>query len=150
LYEIRHQYKGVLDFVIPYIQKRCENPEKLVIATNYEETSYIYYLGSKVIVGFLNPDFRPDRLEQPDCIVFRSVWANPASIDTFNGFISRAAYEMVRFPVLDYMFNNIPETVNWTPETGWDRRLHLFETAYTNDPRDQATLLLRRNDSRQP
>ncbi len=150
LYEISHQYKGVLDFVIPYIQEHYKTPEKLVIATNYEETSYIYYLGSKVIVGFLNPDFRPDLLEQPDCIVYRSFWGNFTSVNTFNELISRAAYEMIRFPVLDYGFNNIPETVHWTPETGWNRRLHLFETVYAEDPRKQATLFIRRNGSDQP
>lgn len=149
LYEISHQYKGVLDFVIPFIRERYERPDKLVIATNYEESSYIYYLGSRVIVGFLNPDFRPDLLEQPDCIVYRRFWVNFTSRSIFDGFLRRDAYEMVRFPVFDYGFNNIPETVHWTPERGWNTRLHLFGTVIADDPRALATVFIRRHDSGQ-
>jgi len=42
IYEISHQYKGVLDFTIPYIKNNYRNPQNLVIETNLEQTSYIY------------------------------------------------------------------------------------------------------------
>ena len=145
LYEVSHQYQGVLDFVIPCIREHFEHPDRLVIATNYEETSYIFYLDCKVIVGALNPDFRPDRLEQPDCIVYRKFWADTTDDNVFDELLSRGTYESMRFPIMDHGFNNIPETVHWTPETGWGMNLHFFSTAYAIDPAKQATLYIHRN-----
>ena len=150
LYEIRYQYKGVLDVVIPYIHERYERPDRLVIATNYEETSYIYYLGSRVIVGFVNPEIQQALLEQPDCIVNRSFWGNYTTNSIFNEFLKRDNYEMVQFHVLDYGFNNIPETVHWTPKTGWKRRMHFFATMTTDNPGALTTLYIRRDGSAQP
>jgi len=145
LYEVSHQYRGVLDFVIPYIRGHYEHPDRLVIATNYEETSYIFYLDCKVIVGFLNPDFRSDRLEQPDCIVYRKFWSDTTFTNTFDELLRRGSYESVRFPVLDYGFNNIPETVHWSPVSGWGWNLHFFSTAYALNPEKQTTLFIRRD-----
>ncbi len=143
LYEISHQYRGVLDFVIPYIQKRFKRPDQLVIATNYEETSYIFYLNCKVIIGFVNPDLEPDRLEQPDCIMYRTFWKNSDIAPLFDRLRKQANYEKVQFPVRDYGFNNIPETEHWTPRTGWSGNLHLFRTTYATDPKEQSTLYIR-------
>jgi hypothetical protein len=145
LYEIRDQYQGVLDFVIPYIKEHFEHPDQLIIATNYEETSYIFYLDCRVIVGFLNPDFRPDRLERPDCIVYRSFWSEFTDTEVFYRFLRNDKYNFVRFPVLDSGFNNIPETVHWTPGTGWGWYLHFFTTAYSSDPERQTTLYIRKD-----
>lgn len=141
LYEVSHRYQGVLDFVIPYIRERYARPDRLTVATNYEETSYIYYLGCRVIVGFLNPDLQQSLLERPDCIIYRRFWSSPANDTIFSSFLERNDYEMVRFPVLDYGFNNIPETVQLIPIPGI---IHLFGTAHTDDPGDQATLFIRR------
>jgi hypothetical protein len=147
LYEISHRYKGVLDFVIPYLRERYERPERLVIATNYEETSYIYYLGCRVIIGFLNPDMLQDLMERPDCLIYRRSWAVPTYDTIFSSFLARNAYEQVRFPVVDYAFNNIPETVHWTPQAGWKGGLHLFRTLTSDVPGDQTTIFIRRPDA---
>jgi hypothetical protein len=151
LYEVSHQYRGPLDFIIPYIKEHYELPSQLVIATNYEETSYIYYLGCRVIIGFLNPDLPQDlqqvMLERPDCIVYRKCWPNVTDMNIFNEFLRRDVYEMEWFPVLDYCFNNIPEAVHWTPETGWQRSLHFFHTVYVDDPNRQTILYLLRQGS---
>ena len=164
LYEITHQYRGVLDFVIPTLQERYQHPERLVIATNYEETSYIYYLNCRVIVGFLTPNLSRDLLEKPDCIIYRSFWSTLTDSSIYNDFLGRDAYERVRFPVYDYGVNNIPEAVHWTPRWGWPRigeapmgtfrredwsppwgwqLQHYFGTVTTDIPQYQATIYLR-------
>lgn len=145
LYEVSLQYRGVLDFVIPYIREHYEHPDQLIIATNYEETSYIFYLDCKVMVGLLNPDFRSDRLEQPDLLVYRKFWSETTFDNIFDELLRRGKYEAVRFQVLDYGFNNIPETVHWSPASGWGSNLHFFSTAYALDPEKQTTLFIRRD-----
>jgi hypothetical protein len=147
LYEISNQYQGVLDFVIPYIRERYEHPERLVIATNYEETSYEFYLGCRVIVGFLTPNLTPDLMERPDCIVYREFWAGLTDKSVYEYLLRRDVYEMVRFPVFDYGFNNIPETVHWTPRWGWEKEMHLFKTFYTDVQVYQTTLYLLKDDA---
>jgi hypothetical protein len=169
LYEITHQYEGVLDFVIPFLQERYAHPERLIIATNYEETSYIYYLDCRVIVGFLTPNLDRDLSERPDCIIFRTFWSRLTDTEIYNNFISRGAFGRVRFPVYDNGVNNIPETVHWTPRYGWTQvgevtlrafrredwtppwgwRLlqHYFGTVTSDIPEYQVTIYLRREDA---
>ncbi|MFH0856162.1 MAG: hypothetical protein V1869_06640 [Candidatus Omnitrophota bacterium] len=107
IYEISHRYRGPLDFVIPYIKSNYEKPEKLVIATNYEEYSYMYYLGSKTIIGYGNSDIYNDLEMRPDIIVFRKAYPDNAYI--FNGFLQKDKYKKISFPCFDYPVNNIPE-----------------------------------------
>ena len=40
----------MLDYTIPFIKEKYPTSDTLVIAANYEETSYMYYLKSKVVV----------------------------------------------------------------------------------------------------
>jgi hypothetical protein len=149
LYEMTNRYMGVLDYVIPYLDEQFPDPSRLIIATNYEETSYIFYLGSRVMIGFLNPDLDEDLQrglpEQPDAIIFRRFWGNAQTEEIFNFLLARANYQAVTFPVFDYGFNNIPEVVHWTPETGWEWGLHYFATETTTDPDLQTILFLREN-----
>jgi hypothetical protein len=148
LYEISHQYEGVLDFVIPFLQENYDDTSQLVIATNYEETSYIYYLDSRVIVGFANPVTLSDPMqmwqERPDCIINRRFWKGQLYSSLFSAYRARDEFTSISLPIVDYGFNNIPEVVHWTPETGWDLGLHLFRTAYTDDPQYRVTLFLRK------
>lgn len=147
LHEISHQYKGVLDYVIPYLRDNHADPSRLVIATNYEETSYIYYLGSRVIIGFVNPDLQRELQkglpEQPDCIVFRRFWAGLTDPEIFQTLFGRATYVPVQFPVYDHGFNNTPDVIHWSPNGGWLPGWHYFRTAHTEDPQRMATLFLR-------
>jgi hypothetical protein len=152
LFEMSNQYKGELDFIIPFIRERYERPDRLVIATNYEETSYIYYLGSKVIVGFLNPDLQQNLqqalMEQPDCIIIRRSWSHLSYVRILEELLKLGDYDKTGFTVRDYLFNNIPEVWHWTPEWGWIN-LHIFQTLYDYNPATQATLYFRRSDSLQ-
>ena len=128
LYEISNQYQGPLDYVIPFIKENYPNPENLVIATNYEETSFMYYLGSRVIVGYVGNNLE-DARTQPDIIVYRKLWANFQEV--FRDFVARQAYERISFPVMDYAVNNLPE-LNWKPPIH-----HRFRTPQTSERRGE-------------
>ena len=71
VYEMRHQYKGPVDYFVPYILEKYEHPEDLVVATNYAEPVSMFYLGSHVTVGFYGTDLDRDLTIQPDIIVPR-------------------------------------------------------------------------------
>jgi hypothetical protein len=106
-YQITHQLKGPLDYLIPFIKEKYTNPENLILATNYEELSYIFYLDCKVILGYVNSNLENDMKYQPDIIIFRKTWGhNPAP---YNQLIQRAKYSRVSFPVFDSNVNNIAE-----------------------------------------
>ncbi len=119
LYELTHRYMGALDFVIPYIKENYHDTANLIIATGYEENSLMYYLNSRVIVGYVGNNLDEDRKLQPDIIVYRKSY--PAFIDIFNSFLKTAKYKMVSFPIFDYPVNNIPE-LNYSYFT------HLYKT----------------------
>jgi hypothetical protein len=106
IHELTTPYAGPLDHVIPYLLAEYERPEELVIATNYEEYAFMYYLGSHVIVGLSGNNLRRDRLLSPDVIVPRRRW--PASLQELLPFVRRGGYEERRFPVEDVHFNNVP------------------------------------------
>ncbi len=107
VYELTHRYKGPLDFVIPYIKANYKKPEDLVIATNYEEHCYMYYLGSKVIVGFVGNNLKDDLQETPDIIIYRKSWSQGQQQLAY--LWQKAQYKEISFPVADYLVNNIPE-----------------------------------------
>jgi hypothetical protein len=108
IYEMTHQYKGPLDYTIPYIQAAYLKPENLIIATNYEETSFMYYLKSKVIVGFVGNNLPEDTLFKPDIISYRQSLGSFFD-KVFNGYLSKAEYRKITFPGKDIPLNNIPE-----------------------------------------
>lgn len=107
IYQITNQYKGPLDVIIPHIKENYEHPEDLVIATNYEEFSYIFYLGSKVTMGFVNKNLEEDMRYQPDVIIYRKSWSHDPKY--YRIFMQKARYSTKVFPVYDYYVNNIPE-----------------------------------------
>jgi len=107
LYELTHRYKGPLDFVIPYIKANFPNTENLTIATNYEEHCYMYYLGSKVIIGCRENNLKEDLKAKPDIIIFRSSWTE---MEKYLGQLwKKSRYKTIAFPVEDKAVNNIPE-----------------------------------------
>jgi hypothetical protein len=103
--EIRTPYRGPLDYVIPYLAERHPDPRSLVIATNYEEPAFMFYLGSRVLVGFYAPDLAKDLLETPDVIVPRP-W--PDHIDDLQRLAARGRYAQRSFPVGNLRWNNTP------------------------------------------
>lgn len=110
IYELSHQYKGPLDFIIPYINTKVSDTEKLIIATNYESSSYMFYLQSKVIIGYVPINLEDDMKHQPDIIIFRqSMDTSPEVLKSMRYFASRVPYRYISFPVFDTPHNNIPE-----------------------------------------
>ncbi len=140
LYELTHQYQGPLDFAIPYLQNQFEHPEELVIATNYEELSYAFYLGSKVTIGYVGNNLKEDLTIQPDVIIMRK--DRPNFVTELRDLLSHAEYEKVIFPVYDYQFNNIPELYIPLP--------HLYKTKYAENESEALTLYVRTNTLRPP
>ncbi|MDX2189512.1 MAG: hypothetical protein SFY32_06595 [Bacteroidota bacterium] len=112
LSELTEPYKGPLDYTIPFIKEKYKKTDTLVIAANYEETSYMYYLGSKVVVGFIGNNLDSDRVATPDVICYRKPWGN--FTDIFMGYLQKTPYDRTGFPVYDNPVNNIPE-LNFMP-----------------------------------
>jgi len=107
-YEMTHQYKGPLDYTIPYIKTTYPNAANLTIATNYEETSYMYYLKSKVVVGFVGNNLPEDTAATPDLISYRqSLGSNFEKV--FDYYLGKAKYTRTAFNAKDIPLNNIPE-----------------------------------------
>lgn len=135
LYEMTHQYKGCLDYVIPYIQEKYPHPDSLVIATNYEEFSYMYYLGSKVTIGYVYNNLEDDLKYIPDIILYRKSWGTDPKY--FNEFMQKAKYQKVTFPVADYFVNNIPEFgSNYVTK-------HLFRTKLAQNEQQMVEMYIR-------
>jgi hypothetical protein len=136
-YELLHQYKGPLDYLIPFIKKTYESTEELVIATNYEETSFMYYLDSKVIVGYVGNNLEQDIRMVPDIVIYRK---DRRILDPriFIDFLRRHHYQRVSFPVFDFKANNMPE-LNCSPADQ-----HQFQTLNTEDERMKADIFLKR------
>lgn len=136
IYELSHQYRGPLDFVIPFIKDKYVDTGRLVIATNYEETSFMYYLDSKVIIGFVGNNLDEDSRAIPDVIVYRQ-GVSRNFVDLFSEFFNRGQYNRILFPVVDRPPNNIPE-LNWDPPLA-----HRFRTEMTDDDRAKVEFFLR-------
>ncbi len=137
VYELFHQYKGPLDYLIPFIKEAYKDTDELVIATNYEETSFMYYLESKVIIGYVGNNLEEDTRAVPDIVIFRKGWRN-LDPRIFIGFLGRRYYQRVSFPVFDYSVNNIPE-LNFSPAYR-----HQFRTLNTEDERMKVDIFLKR------
>ncbi len=107
IFELTHIYKGPLDYTIPFIKESFKKTDTLVIAANYEETSYMYYLKSKVVVGLVGNNILEDAKLNPHIIAFRSTWTEFAYV--FDEYGKRAVFNRFNFSVFDFPFNNIPE-----------------------------------------
>jgi hypothetical protein len=129
LYELSHPYKGPLDFVIPYIKEKYPHPERLVIATNYEEPSYMYYLKSRVTIGYCANNLEEDLKHVPDIIIYRKQ-RDIHHHEILNSLLAKAKYKQTLFPVFDYLVNN-------NPETG----MHLYKTLLPSTVEDCLEIL---------
>ncbi|MDD5207378.1 MAG: hypothetical protein PHS17_18265 [Desulfobacterales bacterium] len=128
-----HQYMGPLDFVIPFIKSAFPNPSKLVIAINYEEPCFMYYLESRVILGHFLPNLPRDYEEIPDIMIHRKWWLHPWAV--FEPYLRKSGYYRVVFPVLDYGVNNIPD-LQFNIH-------HQFETLRPESERSALSILIR-------
>jgi hypothetical protein len=106
--EIVTPYQGTIDVTIAYIRSHFTNPSKLVIATNYEEHVYMYYLKSRVIIGQALNNLPEDTKYQPDIIIPRQ-FSHFKAYPYFDAFRRNANYQEMKFPIRDFPVNNIPE-----------------------------------------
>lgn len=133
IYELTHRYEGPIDVIIPYILSHTDHPEKLVIATNYEEFSYMYYLKSRVTFGYVNINLDEDLKIQPDIVIFRPGWeTNPKY---FNDFLKKDKYDEIIFPIVNYPLNNIPDFNFKYP--------HQFKTLYVKNENDKLSIFVK-------
>jgi len=132
IYQLTHQYKGPLDCIIPWIRENMRNTERLVVATNYEECSYIYYLNCKVTIGSMGMNLDEDLRYQPDIIVERKAYSRMHEV--FARLLRQGKYIKVSFPVYDYPVNNIPDPFFIG---------HLFETRYGRNESEKTDMYVR-------
>jgi hypothetical protein len=132
IYEMTNQYKGPLDETIPYIKENFPNHKDLIISTNYEETSYMYYLKSKVIIGYVENNLKEDLKYKPDIISFRPNWGDRSGI--FARYISKNEYFVKRFDLKNTPTNMISE-FNYLPKF-----THKFKTESPNEYKESVQL----------
>jgi hypothetical protein len=137
LAELRTPVLGHLDYMIPFLKEKYKGQDNLVIAANYEETCFMYYLDAKVTVGYVQARLEEDLRHKPDVIYFNSFWSWGEMPSAMDQFLTGAQYGRALFPVGRYRVNNIPE-VNYKPELE-----HQYRTREPKGAKDQAELLIR-------
>ncbi|MBE7414632.1 MAG: hypothetical protein HS130_05125 [Deltaproteobacteria bacterium] len=119
---------------MPFVLENYERPEDIIIATNYEEASLMYYTKSMVIIGFIGINLTEDMKETPDIIIHRDFWPNIPY--PFPALLQKAEYGKVAFPVRDYQVNNIPDLHNSTR--------HLYKTRTPRTEAENMTIFVRK------
>jgi hypothetical protein len=104
--ELREPYRGPLDHVIPYLAARYPKPADLVIATNFEDFSYMFYLGATVTVGYFPSEPGRDFAFVPDVIIPRT-WK--VHRDALQQLAQQGPYVPTELPVANVKVNNLPE-----------------------------------------
>jgi hypothetical protein len=99
-------YRGPVDFIVDWVRGHYPEPERLVIATNYEELALMYYLRSHVIIGLTLNNLARDRELEPDLVIPRRHWRS--SLPEAVAFLRRGHWERVALPVADLHYNNVP------------------------------------------
>lgn len=127
VYELMHDYKGPVDYILEEIDMRYKKKEDLVIATNYASYTYVFYFDSKVVVenGYFE-DFKKDEV---DIVIPRK---NHFFEKELNSIISNDNFEKVSLDILDYGYNNMPELDE-----------HLFKTPTTQNKEDRVQMYFR-------
>ena len=132
--EITVPYRGPIDFIVADLRARHARPDALVIATNYESLPLMYYLGSRVTIGFARANLAEDMAIQPNVIIRRR-W--PQGRRALESLAQRATYDAERLPVANILYNNIPQ-ISANPIV---RELHRFETPLPRKESDALVLL---------
>ncbi|MBW2667674.1 MAG: hypothetical protein JRE13_15420 [Deltaproteobacteria bacterium] len=127
LLEISTPVRGPLDFAIARILEEVPEPAELVIATNYANHPFMFYLGSHVIVGTNLNNIVVERSLVPDVVIPRRRW--PRGRSELRAFLARANYSSEQLPVRDLHFNQMPALTR-SPSIP---DVHRFETALPTD-----------------
>ena len=126
--ELREPVRGPVDFAVEHLRQRYPDPERLVIATNYEAHPLMFHLRSRVIVGLAGNNLLEERKLSPDVVIPRGRW--PRRLPELERFLARGQWEEVVLPVLDVHYNQIP-SLSPSPTTP---EPHRFATPRSDDP----------------
>ncbi len=137
IYELTTPYQGPLDFVIPFLESQVAHPEHLVIATNYEAPVYMYYLRSRVLLGYTRTEKARDMKTQPDIIIPRMTWKGRPLLHSFR---EETAYQAVVLDVQDFPTNNIPSLA----ESPIFHYSHQFRTRLAEDEESRLMIFIRK------
>jgi hypothetical protein len=134
---LRTPVRGPIDFVVDWVREHEPEPERLVIATNYEEEALMYYLDSRVIIGLALNNLAEDRRLSPDLVIPRRRW--PSSLPEVVTFLRQGDWERIELPVVDLHYNNVPalSRSRFLPDP------HRFRTAVPESS-DEALAIYRR------
>jgi hypothetical protein len=124
---------------------RFPTPKGLVVATNYEECVYMYYLGCRTILGGRANNVDQDMKMDPDVIVRRKAVNSCNTQDLLKIFYDKQRYEKISFPVADYFFNNIPEL-----ESQAHQCRHLFYTPHTEEKDERLDIYIKTKNRIRP
>ena len=138
LAEVSTPIEGPLDHAVAYLKTAYPRPDELVIATNYEDPSLRFYLGSRVIVGWFNPDVERDLDATPDIIIPRPGNRHLEELATL---AARGSFEQKRFPIQNVHANNVPSLAPWNHA----RWVHRFSTPAAESDSPDAFFLLERS-----
>jgi len=142
--ELRDPVRGPIDHVVTHLLERYEDPSRLVIATNYESTPLMFYLGSQLMVGYTawEPPSGNERLELPDVVIPRRTW--PRNMPYLQWIVDSGSYEIQTLPVGDWPTNTSPELSSpaqqlfgWGMVRGADGRMIRLEHRFQNDVPDE-------------
>lgn len=134
VYEIRHRVEGPIDVLVEHLRKRYPRPEELIIATNYEAHPLMFYLGSRVIVGFSLNNIEAERELKPDVIVPRRNWRK--TLPEIASLLRGGRFQGVQLDIKDMPYNNIPAL----SKTIWLMTVHQFRTARASNPERRLTV----------
>ncbi len=107
VYELFHRYAGPMDYAVDFVQRQYPDPSRIVVATNYEEYVLQYYLGSRVIIGYVGNNLDEDMKLETDVIVARKRGAYTNA--RIQELVDRTAYRRKTFGIIDTETNSIPE-----------------------------------------
>lgn len=141
--ELRVPVRGPLDFIIPRLQELREDPTSLVIATNYETSAYVVYLGSRMLIGYTGVNLAEDVEAAPDAIILRK--RIPRYHAELAAYRQREQFVRESYPVKDLPFNNISEL---TPGPGL-QVLHQFSTPTPAREDEAADIWIRASQGRE-
>lgn len=123
VYELFHRTVGPMDYAVGFVKRSFPDPRTIVIATNYEEGVLQYYLGSRVVIGFVGNNLDEDMALTPDVIILRK---RPTYTNEFlRELLKRERYEYRMIGILD-------TTTNTSPEVTPGENSHRFRTVRTN------------------
>jgi hypothetical protein len=109
---LRDSYRGPLEHTFGTLNRRFDDLENLVIATNSEGAPYAYYLGCRVLIGSQPTHLVRDFLFQPGVILPRLHSRNQSHLGRLG---VRRPYDQTDMSVRNLPVNNVPSLSDRNP-----------------------------------